>query len=327
MSYKSSKLNLAGALFVMMLLLLFVPQPANAEHVNGEYTIEFNILHADKRNASIAEGYWNQPATVYIKDGDIRVQTTINKHAWVTAFAVSYKGTMSEVKTISIDEEANIRVTEFPIANFTDLVESNVSVTIEEIDYEHSYTMYFKFKPETLTLVKADESAESDVPEQPTTSAPAEDSKLEEATEDQGESPALTPAEPTDASERSSSDPTPQAEQSDSKNLQAADDEEAADESAAQPDSDAEVGAESSDAVGEDEEEMPTETEDIAQAEQDASEDNEAAQEEAAGSDDAAEKSEKSNIGSTITIIVVLIVFVGIIAMTAYRARQNKQNE
>lgn len=326
MSYKSSKLNLAGALFAMMfIIILLVPQPANAEHVNGEYTIEFNILHADKRNASIAEGYWNQPATVYIEDGDIRVQTTINKHAWVTAFAVSYKGTMSEVKTISIDEEANTRVTEFPVANLTDLVESNVSVTIDEIGYEHSYTMYFKFKPETLTLVKADESAVSDVPEQPTTPASAEDPKPEEPAEDQGESPALTPVESADASEQSGSEPASQTKQSDP-NSEAADDEEAADESAAQPGSDAEVGADSRDAAGdEDEEEMPAETEDIVQVEQDASEDNEAAHDEAAGFEDAAEKSEKSNIGSTITIIVVLIVFVGIIAMTAYRTRQNKK--
>ncbi|QNK59259.1 NEAT domain-containing protein [Paenibacillus sp. PAMC21692] len=140
---------------MLMLAFLLLPEAAYAEQADGEYTIGFNIMHADKKNASIAEGYWNQPAKLTIKDGGMRVQTTINKHAWVTEFATRYNGKMTDVKTISVDEAANERLTEFQIANLTDLVESSVSVTIDEMDYDHSYTMYFKFKPETLTLVKA----------------------------------------------------------------------------------------------------------------------------------------------------------------------------
>lgn len=164
---------------MLMCVLFLIPQAAYAEQADGEYTIGFNIMHADKKNASIAEGYWNQPAKLFIKDGNIRVQTTINKHAWVTAFATSYNGKMSEVKTISVDEAADERLTEFQIANLTDLVESNVSVTIDSIDYDHSYTMYFKFKPETLKLVKAAEE-------------PAPDAAKPAGTGSSGEKPAAT---------------------------------------------------------------------------------------------------------------------------------------
>src|SRR5690606_22887659 len=118
--------------------------------------------------------YWNQPATVFMKDGSISVQTIINKHAWVKKFAISYNGSMREVTTISVDEATNARVTEFQVANLTDLVESNVSVTIDEIDYEHSYTMYFKFKPDTLTLVKAEEPKVPSAPEEAAKPAPVE---------------------------------------------------------------------------------------------------------------------------------------------------------
>jgi len=318
----------------MLTILLLVPQPAHAEQVNGEYTIGFNILHSDKKNASIAEGYWNQPAKVLIKDGSIRIQATINKHAWVTKFAISYNGSMSEVKTISVDEAANTRITEFQISNFTDLVESNVSVNIGEIDYEHSYTMYFKFKPDTLTLVKAEKPPVPDAPQAPAASAPAQEAPASPAPSasppaaappqevkpaapvvEQKEKPTATPTltptpAPAEGAGQSDQDSPSQKNQSDDDAVLGA--EEAA-EPAEEAGSDGESGNEQSDA---------------AQQGKDASEISAMEETPVADAVPAEEtlEGEEGATGSTMIIVIaIIIVLIAAIAGIVYRTRHNKK--
>ncbi|WP_256758429.1 NEAT domain-containing protein [Cohnella sp. WQ 127256] len=309
----SSRVNIAGTFLVMMMvILLLVPQPAHAEQVNGEYTIGFNIMHADKKNASIAEGYWNQPAKVFIKDGSIRVQTTINKHAWVTQFAISYNGSMSEVRTISIDEVANARITEFQASNFTDLIESKVSVNIEEMDYEHSYTMYFKFKPDTLTLVKADKPQVPDASQNPTP-APALEVKPADQAKKPKEIPASTPA-PTESatSEPRGTEPALQVDQSD-KDITASEAKEQTAESAGKAGSDEGSGNEPSDA---------------AQQEKDASETSvmeETADASAVPTEETLEQAEGGNGSQIAIVIAIIIVLIAIIAVIVNKTRHNKK--
>jgi heme-binding NEAT domain protein len=289
----SSRVRITGLLIVMMMtILLLVPQTTHAEQVNGEYTIGFSIMHADKKNASIAEGYWNQPAKVFIKDGNISVQTTINKHAWVSEFAISHNGSANEVKTLSVDEAVNTRITEFQVANFTDLVESNVSVYIEEIDYEHSYTMYFKFKPETLTLVKAAKPQVPIATAQAAAPVPA-----------QVAAPADPAEEPMDnlASTAAPTSPPVTALEEDEKEATHTAGEAGSDEGAAH------------------------EQIDVAQQEKDAPEISviaETADTVAAPAEETVEEgSDGSNIALIITIIIVLA---AIIAVIVYRARHNR---
>jgi len=318
----SSKMNIVGALIaIVMVILLLVPQPAHAEQVNGEYTIGFNIMHADKKNASIAEGYWNQPAKVFIKDGHIRIHTTINKHAWVTKFAISYNGSMNEAKTISVDEAANTRVTEFQVANFTDLVESNVSVYIEEIDYDHSYTMYFKFKPETLTLVKAEETqapAATQAPAvteqvQAATPTPAREVMPAEQSELQKASPTPAPSSTAAAAaEDSSQDSTLEGEQS-TNDLESAG-----------------AGEGTTETLGEAVPDGQPETErsDADQQEKEASEMVESTETAGATNLPTAETEaleEGSSNGNLVIIIAIIIVLIAILAVIVYRTRHNKK--
>lgn len=333
MFFKSPGVKSTSVLLVMMMIMMFVPKQAYAEYVNGEYTIEFNILHADKRNASIAEGYWNQPATVFIKDGDIRVQTTINKHAWVTEFAVSYNGQMNEVKTISVDEAANSRVTEFQIANFTDLVESNVSVSIAEINYDHSYTMYFKFKPETLTLVKAEDSAASDPPVQVPTPDHTQDPVTEDQAggqTDQSDRPSLTPGDEVEGSGEDGSEPVPQGDRTD----EAEDGEGAANRVEEERGADAGVSNSSEDASNDGSRnesdhasgvtEQDNQEDEIQDASQNASDSS--AQDESGPTDVAAGEpaEEKGNGTATVLIIVAVILLAGVVAALVYRSRRNQ---
>ncbi|HIW33339.1 MAG TPA: NEAT domain-containing protein [Candidatus Paenibacillus intestinavium] len=146
------------AVVVMSLLLIILSTShamAAAALEDGEYTINYEILRGDTKDdsTSLADGYWDKPAKVIVKDGNITVQTTINQHAWVIAFATQSNGKMIDAKVVSTNEKANSRVAEFKVNSFDDLLLSSMTVDIPEIDYLHSYEARFKFYSDSMKLV------------------------------------------------------------------------------------------------------------------------------------------------------------------------------
>lgn len=305
---------------MLVLSFLLLPQAIHALEADGEYTIGFNIMHADKRNASIAEGYWDQPAKLIVQDGRICVRTTINKHAWVTGFATRYNGTMTDVKTISVDEGANERLTEFQIANVTDLVESHVSVTIDEMNYDHSYTMYFKFNPDTLTLVKAAEGAG------PSASSPASSpaaTAVATAIPKATSTPASTPAA-SHATPAASLQPTPSAG---STHQAATSPSSLSDAEEAEPErTDSSDSAQAEDANPE-----AAQNDEVAEAASSANSDIQAGEGASselaaeAGSAEAAEIEESDTNRNGMIFIIVLIVLVAAAAAIVFKTRHHKK--
>lgn len=148
-----------------MLLLVWVlalGQPAAAvaasDYESGTYTIDYTVLKAENDSASMANDYWEKPATVIVDQGKLTVRMKINHSQWVTDFKTKTGSGYDDVKVISTDEKADTRVTEFAVTSLEEPLLSKIHVTVESIDYDHDYTIRFRFDLDTLKLVKAADS-------------------------------------------------------------------------------------------------------------------------------------------------------------------------
>lgn len=183
MSYKLHSLSKTFIVAIISLLaILAIATNASAATTleDGEYTLNYEILQGDKNNnsTSLADGYWNKPAKLIVKDGVIHVRTTINKNAWVTAFSTSYKGSFVDTKVISTNESNDSRVTEFKVESIDDILDAKMSVLIPDIDYDHSYSVRFKFYTDSLKLTSAAATpAPTATPKPAETTKPAETAK------------------------------------------------------------------------------------------------------------------------------------------------------
>lgn len=169
-------------LFLLAVVLLHAPQGFAASSLaDGEYTIDFEILKGDPKDdsTSLANGYWNKPATVIVKNGAVTVRTVINKDAWVTAFSTKQGSSFAETKVISRNTKKDTRLVEFKVSSFDEDLVTSMTVDIPSQNYYHSYETRFRFYPDTLTLVKAAEAAATPVPTPNTSesSSPSEGGK------------------------------------------------------------------------------------------------------------------------------------------------------
>ncbi|MCR6095684.1 heme uptake protein IsdC [Salipaludibacillus agaradhaerens] len=156
---------------------------ADEQLADGTYTIQYTVLHAENDSASMANDYWEKPATITVANGQMKAQMTINHSSWVTEFKVTNNGGFQDVTVISADEAADKRVVEFPISSLSTPLESKIHVTVEDIDYDHDYTIRLSFDLDSLQTVSLAESAsnETEVTTDNTTSTNGETSNNTES--------------------------------------------------------------------------------------------------------------------------------------------------
>ncbi|MED4163046.1 heme uptake protein IsdC [Halalkalibacterium halodurans] len=127
---------------------------AHAQNLaDGTYTIQYTVLHADNDSASMANDYWEKPARLTVNGGNMTMQMTINHSSWVTEFKVPSNGGFRDVTVVSTDEAADKRVVEFPISDLSTPLESKIHVTVEDIDYDHDYTIRLSFDTSSIQEV------------------------------------------------------------------------------------------------------------------------------------------------------------------------------
>ncbi len=152
----TTKAKISGLLAALCIALLAWPASmmAAADLADGTYTANYLILKAENDSVSMANDYWEKPATVTIKDGKATVRVTINHSFWVTEFKVPGSGgSFVNTKVVSSNKKADTRLVEFP-ADITEPILSKIHVTVEEIDYDHDYTIRFVFEHDSFKLVK-----------------------------------------------------------------------------------------------------------------------------------------------------------------------------
>jgi len=115
----------------------------NAVLKDGEYTVDYSVLHASNNEKSMADSYFVKPGKLIVKDGKVVARLTVNTE-FITEFLVGSK----DVKVIS--KSGNSSVVEFPVADLANPTVGNIHVVIPELNYDHWYEIRFLFDVSNL---------------------------------------------------------------------------------------------------------------------------------------------------------------------------------
>ena len=149
-------------LAALMAFLLFPTDTTYAETADGYYTIDYEVLSADSDSVSMANDYFEKPATMIVENGEKQLQLTINHSAWVVGLQASQEDDFVDVTVISEDEAEDTRVVEFQVADDHDLsdpieMKMHIVVDVLEEDYDNHYTARFAFDEGSMEEVDTPE--------------------------------------------------------------------------------------------------------------------------------------------------------------------------
>ncbi|PEJ96722.1 heme uptake protein IsdC [Bacillus wiedmannii] len=132
--------------FVCMLAFFVVPfGQASANVADGTYDINYVIQKAENDSASMANDYFEKPAKLIVKNGEMRVQIPMNHSAWITEFKAPENGNFVDAKVVSKDESADKRTVEFKIDDLSKPAAAKIHVVVPNVNYDHNYTIRFAF--------------------------------------------------------------------------------------------------------------------------------------------------------------------------------------
>ncbi|CAH2461525.1 MULTISPECIES: heme uptake protein IsdC [Bacillus] len=131
---------------VCMLAFLVIPSgQASAKLADGTYDINYVIKKAEDDSASMANDYFEKPAKLIVKNGEMRVQVPMNHSAWITEFKAPDNGNFVDSKVISKDEAADKRTVEFKVDDLSKPLGVKIHVVVPSANYDHHYTVRFAF--------------------------------------------------------------------------------------------------------------------------------------------------------------------------------------
>lgn len=132
--------------FVCMLAFLVVPfGQASAKLADGTYDINYVIQKAENESASMANDYFEKPAKLVVKNGEMKVQVPMNHSAWITEFKAPENGNFVDAKVVSKDEAADKRTVEFKVDDLSKPLGVKIHVVVPSANYDHHYTIRFAF--------------------------------------------------------------------------------------------------------------------------------------------------------------------------------------
>ena len=166
-----------AAMLLCVLWLWAVPGVQAAEQLqDGSYSINYTVLKAENDSVSMANDYWEKPAKVIVKNGELTVQMRLNHSQWVTQFKVpntANKDEYIDTTLISSDKEADKRLVQFKATGLSEPLLSKIHVTVPEVDYDHDYTIRFSFDEKSIKTTEAAGTSQTAAKEQGTTASTA----------------------------------------------------------------------------------------------------------------------------------------------------------
>ncbi|MBJ8050908.1 heme uptake protein IsdC [Bacillus cereus] len=139
---------LSAFIITLVCMLAFLVMPsgqASAKLADGTYDINYVIKKAEDDSASMANDYFEKPAKLIVKNGEMRVQVPMNHSAWITEFKVPENGNFVDSKVISKDEAADKRTVEFKVDDLSKPLGVKIHVVVPSANYDHHYTIRFAF--------------------------------------------------------------------------------------------------------------------------------------------------------------------------------------
>ena len=132
--------------FICMLAFLVMPYGnASAKLADGTYDINYVIQKAENDSASMANDYFEKPAKLIVKNGEMRLQVPMNHSAWITEFKAPENGDFVDAKVVSKDESADKRTVEFKVDDLSKPAAVKIHVVVPSANYDHHYTIRFAF--------------------------------------------------------------------------------------------------------------------------------------------------------------------------------------
>ncbi|MFB4213187.1 NEAT domain-containing protein [Shouchella sp. JSM 1781072] len=134
------------------------PKPINEDElVNGEYTIDFSVFKKGTSELSVMDGYTKKPANVFLKDGRYTIDLTLTNSNWYEDLTIN--GARPEV--VYDDLEKQEKTVRFETDQLSEAVDAWVHIIVTGIpgfEYDNQYEVDIQFSPESVTLVKAEET-------------------------------------------------------------------------------------------------------------------------------------------------------------------------
>lgn len=151
---------------ICMLVMLSIPQgKVFAEISDGTYSLNYQILHAESDSVSIANDYFEKPATLFVENGEKHIQFTLNHSQWTKELQAPLGGSFVDVDVVSENLGEDTRVVKFKLdEDLSKPLEFKMHVLIETMEpvYDHRYTVRFDFDNDSMEQISSAETTEED---------------------------------------------------------------------------------------------------------------------------------------------------------------------
>jgi heme uptake protein IsdC len=151
--------SLALSLLLTFTLLVSPEARAAATLSDGTYTVDYVIAKAENDSVSMANDYFEKPATLSVKNGKVSAQIQMNHSKWITIFKTPDNDSFVDAKVVSSDSDADTRVVQFNVDDLSKPLIAKIHVTVESVNYDHDYTIRFIFDTKSIKSVGSAHSA------------------------------------------------------------------------------------------------------------------------------------------------------------------------
>ncbi|WP_438311944.1 NEAT domain-containing protein [Sporosarcina sp. FA9] len=151
------------ALLFSFFMILFMSTNLNMSSVlaeefsDGTYLIDYNILQVENDSVSIANDYFEKPATLTVENGEHYLQITVNHSKWVKALMAEHDDSFVDVHLVSEDATNDKRVIAIKVgSDLSEPLALQMHVQIEEMSpvYDHKYSVRLAFDVDSMEVAE-----------------------------------------------------------------------------------------------------------------------------------------------------------------------------
>ncbi|RXZ83991.1 heme uptake protein IsdC [Paenibacillaceae bacterium] len=150
--------SLLGMVLIAVMVILFsAPEVlAAAKLDDGSYDVSFTVKKPDDDSVSIANDYFEKPARVVVSNGRASVHIRINHSSWITSLKVLSGGKAVEAQVVEDNKADDVKTVRFDTADLAVPTAAQMHVIIDDIGYDHEYTVRFVFDTDKATAIASD---------------------------------------------------------------------------------------------------------------------------------------------------------------------------
>ncbi|HAO6546177.1 TPA: heme uptake protein IsdC [Listeria monocytogenes] len=136
---------LVFAAFIVLFSFSFLSTGLTAQAAlkDGTYSVDYTVIQGDSDSASMANDYFDKPATVTVNGGKSTVSLQVNHSKWITGLWVEGNA----VSVTSKNASSDTRKVSFPVSTLSNPVNAKIKVDIDDDDlnYHHEYQINLRF--------------------------------------------------------------------------------------------------------------------------------------------------------------------------------------